>query len=71
MGVQTKIVATNPMPSPSPSLGTLNFGRTSLIESTGTFTEKSLAAWKTIRRVSDSSGEAMKETTTTTTFHKS
>jgi hypothetical protein len=56
MGVQTKIVATNPLPSPSPSLGTLNFGRTSLIESTGTFTEKSLAAWKTIRRVSDSSG---------------
>ncbi|CAG7559545.1 unnamed protein product [Fusarium equiseti] len=69
MGVQTKIVATNPMPSPSPSLGTLNFGRTSIIESTGTFTEKSLAAWKTIRRVSDSSGEAMKETTTT--IHKS
>lgn len=56
MGVQTKIVATNPNPSPSPSLGTLNFGRTSLIESSGTFTEKSLAAWKTIRRVSDSSG---------------
>ncbi|KAL6921287.1 hypothetical protein ACHAPO_008190 [Fusarium lateritium] len=56
MGVHTRIVATNPLPSPSPSLGTLNFGRTSLIESSGTFTEKSLAAWKTIRRVSDSSG---------------
>ncbi|KAF5575421.1 sporulation-specific Sps2p [Fusarium pseudoanthophilum] len=54
MGVQTKIEATNP--SPSPSIGTLNFGRNSLIESTGGFTEKSLNAWKTIRRVSVSSG---------------
>ncbi|KAM0561359.1 hypothetical protein ACHAPJ_003238 [Fusarium lateritium] len=54
MGVQTKIEANNP--SPSPSLGTLNFGRNSLIESTGAFTEKSLNAWKTIRRVSVSSG---------------
>ncbi|KAF5011770.1 hypothetical protein FDECE_2137 [Fusarium decemcellulare] len=53
MGVSTKIEANNP--SPSPSLGTLNFGRNSLIESTGGFTEKSLNAWKTIRRVSDSS----------------
>ncbi|KAF4341310.1 sporulation-specific Sps2p [Fusarium beomiforme] len=54
MGVQTKIEATNP--SPSPSIGTLNFGRNSLIESTGGFTEKSLNAWRTIRRVSVSSG---------------
>ncbi|KAJ4260434.1 hypothetical protein NW762_007173 [Fusarium torreyae] len=54
MGVQTKIEANNP--SPSPSIGTLNFGRNSLIESTGAFTEKSLNAWKTIRRVSVSSG---------------
>ncbi|KAF4450276.1 hypothetical protein F53441_6558 [Fusarium austroafricanum] len=54
LGVQTKIEATNP--SPSPSLGTLNFGRNSLIEATGGFTEKSLNAWKTIRRVSVSSG---------------
>ncbi|KAJ3464246.1 hypothetical protein MRS44_009032 [Fusarium solani] len=50
LGVHTKIEANNP--SPSPSLGTLNFGRNSLIESTGGLSD----AWKTIRRVSDSSG---------------
>ncbi|KAF5017599.1 hypothetical protein F66182_10451 [Fusarium sp. NRRL 66182] len=63
MGVRTKIEANNP--SPSPSLGTLNFGRNSLIEATGGFTEKSLSAWKTIRRVSASSGgsSTMKEGT--------
>ncbi|KAF4984094.1 hypothetical protein FZEAL_633 [Fusarium zealandicum] len=54
LGVQTKIEANNP--SPSPSIGTLNFGRNSIIEATGGFSEKSLSAWKTIRRVSDSSG---------------
>ncbi|KAM0222947.1 hypothetical protein ACHAPQ_000954 [Fusarium lateritium] len=54
MGVQTKIVANNP--SPSPSAGTLNFGRNSLIETTGGFMEKGLDRWKSIRRVSVSSG---------------
>ncbi|KAM5354118.1 hypothetical protein ACJ41O_000768 [Fusarium nematophilum] len=54
LGVHTKIEANSP--SPSPSLGTLNFGRNSLLDSPGVFTEKSISAWKTIRRVSDSSG---------------
>ncbi|KAM0352548.1 hypothetical protein ACHAPU_002218 [Fusarium lateritium] len=55
MGVQTKIEATNP--SPSPTLGTMNFGRNSLIETTGGLVEKGLARWGTIRRVSISSGD--------------
>lgn len=54
LGVHTKIEATNP----SPSLGTLNFGRTSLLESTNGMAEKGPTTWKTIRRVSHSSGES-------------
>ncbi|KAF4990820.1 hypothetical protein FGRMN_8261 [Fusarium graminum] len=62
MGVQTKIEATNP--SPSPNLGTMNFGRNSLIETTGGLVEKGLARWGTIRRVSVSSvGDSSKEGT--------
>ncbi|KAK7408261.1 hypothetical protein QQX98_009573 [Neonectria punicea] len=52
LGVRTKIEASNPTPSPSPSLGTLSFGRNSFLDSSA---EKGMNAWKTIRRVSDSS----------------
>ncbi|KAH7163344.1 hypothetical protein B0J13DRAFT_669931 [Dactylonectria estremocensis] len=61
LGVRTKIEASNPMPSPSPSLGALSFGRTSFLsssETTTTTNEKGISAWRTIRRVSDSSGES-------------
>ncbi|KAF7554595.1 hypothetical protein G7Z17_g2752 [Cylindrodendrum hubeiense] len=56
LGVRTKIEASNP--SPSPSVGTLSFGRNSFLDASGAAAdklEKGISAWKTIRRVSDSS----------------
>ncbi|KAH7022134.1 hypothetical protein EDB80DRAFT_1772 [Ilyonectria destructans] len=53
LGVRTKIEAQSP--SPSPSVGTLSFGRNSFLNAGDAATEKGINAWKTIRRVSDSS----------------
>ncbi|CAH0020919.1 unnamed protein product [Clonostachys rhizophaga] len=57
LGVYTTIEATGEPSSPS-QVGTLNFGRISLLSSASKrLSDKGMGAWKTIRRVSVSSGE--------------